>query len=55
MYPKFLLSLICINFFFFGCSGKSYPVQEEKKKFPIQESRLPSSVYETAGRYRKDF
>jgi hypothetical protein len=53
MYLKTLL-LVLLSSFFFGCSGKSYPPKEEKKQFLIEESRLPVSVQETVGRYRKE-
>jgi len=53
MYSKLLL--LFIVFSLLGCSAKSYPPKEEKKKFFIEESQLPTSVQETAGRYRKEF
>jgi uncharacterized protein YcfL len=47
-----LLSLIIFSLV--GCVGKSYPPKEKKKSYMIEESRLPSSIQETTGRYRKE-
>ena len=53
----YLLKLSLFSLFIFslsGCSGKSYPIKEKKKSYMIEESRLPTSIQETAGRYRKE-
>jgi len=53
MYQKILLFTIFLAVI--GCSGHSYPPKERKKSYIIEESRLPTSIQETTGRYRKEF
>jgi len=53
MYSKLLLSLF-LSCSLFGCLGKSYSPKQEKEPSFIEEPRLPSSVQETVGRYRKE-
>ena len=54
MYQKILLFSIFLAII--GCSGRSYPPKEKENKesYIIDEGRLPTSVHETIGRYRKE-
>ena len=52
MYQKILLFSLFLTVI--GCSGHSYPPKEKEKSYMIEESRLPTSIQETAGRYRKE-
>jgi hypothetical protein len=51
--PKILL-LSLMLFSLFGCSEKSYVPKHEKKSFIIKNNKMPSSINETFGRYRKE-
>ena len=52
MYQKILLFSIFLAII--GCSGHSYPPKEKEKSYMIEEGRLPTSIQETTGRYRKE-
>ena len=53
MYIFKIVTIFVIGFALLGCSGKTHVPKNVKKDFIINDSKSPSSVPETMGRYRK--
>ena len=53
MYIFKIVTIVAIGFTLLGCSGKTQVPKNSKKDFIINDSKSPSSVHETMGRYRK--
>ena len=53
MYTFKIVTMSVMVFALLGCSGKTQVPKNSKKDFIINDSKSPSSVHETMGRYRK--
>jgi uncharacterized protein YcfL len=53
MYIFKIVFISVMGFVLVGCSGKIQVPNNSKKSFIIEDNKLPSSVHETMGRYRK--
>jgi len=53
MYIFKTVTIFIIGVALLGCSGKTQVPKNSKKDFIIKDSKSPSFVHETMGRYRK--